>query len=528
MISPTQFIEDWVNNEEWWFTSSDYIDAYITLNYQHLLDIDLTNEDSITKIIIFDQLPRHILRKQSSNHIILYYLQKALTILKSTNKKYLEDLSPSLWCFSMLPLRHTYDISVIIDVMKKTWDKLNITKNEKDRHIIKKFLKATYQKCPLDDQSSMIQYYHNNIYNYPSTYLKIEDIKNEFHDILDLNNYEGLLDISIFTNLKITGENIILSLSGGVDSIICSVILKNYDIVVHINYCNRPSSNREEDFVKAWCEYLRVPLYVRRINEINRPMCRENDLRDIYETYTRNVRFATYKTVNSFVLQAKKHNYRPLSLMPIKSKDIQTIPKVILGHNKDDCLENILTNIAHENHYENLNGMSDISIHDNIQFLRPFLNITKNEIRNFAYKMGYLFLPNSTPEWSQRGMIRSTVVPVLEKWDNRIIEGLFNLTGTITDLHEILDSFIESFLAKTIFNEKNNMYELQSNNIPKLVLFWKAYIMKLFKCIPSNKSLNNLIFKIKKWDKSSDMIVIISKNITLNFSKDKCEINFIK
>jgi tRNA(Ile)-lysidine synthetase-like protein len=505
MKTPTQFIKDWVLNEEWWFSSSDYIDAYITLNYQHLLDIDLTNEDSITKIIIYDQLPRHILRNENSNHIILYYLQKSLCVLKYTNDEYINKLSPVLWCFSMLPLRHTYDILIITDVMKKTWSKLNITENEKDKHIIKKFLKATYQRCPTHDQSFMIQYYPNNI---PTKYLRIDDIKKDFHDIFDLNTYEGQVDNKIFRNIKInSNKNIILSLSGGVDSIICSAMLiTKYDSVVHINYCNRPTSDREEEFVKAWCDFLRKPLYVRKINEIKRQPCMENDLRELYETYTRKVRYATYKTVNSYG--------------NIKNNNTQ----VILGHNKDDCLENIFSNIAHENHYENLKGMNEYSIQDEIEFIRPLLNITKNEIRTFAFKMKYMFLPNSTPIWSQRGQIRQNIVPVLEKWDNRIIEGLFNITNTITDLHEILDSFVTSYINKTIFYQEKNMYVLHSNIIPELPLFWKTYIMKLCKSIPSNKSMNNLNIKLKNWNKYDDITVIISKNIQINFKQHKCEI----
>ena len=114
---------------------------------------------------------------------------------------------------------------------------------------------------------------------------------------------------------------------------ICSTILSiKYNSIVHINYCNRTTSDREEEFVKAWCDYMRIPLYIRRIEEINRPLCMENNLRDIYEYYTRNVRYSTYKTVNSFGIQNKNrtHKYRPISSNPIKSEIIKNIPRVIL------------------------------------------------------------------------------------------------------------------------------------------------------------------------------------------------------
>ena len=542
MATPSQFIDEWIKNEDWWFVNSQYIDAYITLHYQHLLDIDISNELPITQIIIYDQLPRHVFRNQDCNHIILYFLQKALAV--NIEEKYRNNLSINLWCFSLLPKRHTNNLINILEVMKISWDKLNCSSNEQDKLIIKKFIKATYQRCPTNDQSKLIQFYPNNENFYPTKYMTVKDIKIDFADILDNSVYDNILiDESKFFNIKNyinnNENNIILSLSGGVDSMICSAILSiKYNYIVHINYCNRTTSDREEEFVKAWCDYMRFPLYIRRIEEINRPLCMENNLRDIYESYTRDVRYSTYKTVNSFDIQNKN---RPISLNPIKSEIIKTIPRVILGHNKDDCLENIFTNIAHENHYENLNGMIEISTQDGIEFIRPLLNISKDEIRNFAYKMNYPFLPNSTPSWSQRGQIRTNIVPVLEKWDPRITESLFSLSDTIKDLHIILNHFVDYYLQKTITTFQNGIYEyhfpLENDNlgiidIPKINLFWKVYLTKLCTTpisqssytTPSIKSLNNLTLKLKNWDNIAIMKIALKKNMEIIFTKTKCEI----
>ena len=544
MATPSQFIDEWIKNENWWFVNSQYIDAYITLHYQHLLDIDISNELPITQIIIYDQLPRHVFRNQDCNHIILYFLQKALAI--NIEEDYRDNLSINLWCFSLLPKRHTNNLINILEVMKISWNKLNISSNEQDKLIIKKFIKATYQRCPTNDQSKLIQFYPNNENFYPTKYMTVKDIKNDFADILDNSVYDNILiDESKFINIKNNidnnKDNIILSLSGGVDSMICSTILSiKYNSIVHINYCNRTTSDREEEFVKAWCDYMRLPLYIRRIEEINRPLCMENNLRDIYESYTRNVRYSTYKTVNSFGIQNKNrtHKYRPISSNPIKSEIIKNIPRVILGHNKDDCLENIFTNIAHENHYENLNGMTYISIQDEIEFIRPLLNITKDEIRNFAYKMNYPFLPNSTPSWSQRGQIRTNIVPILEKWDSRITGSLFSLSDTIKDLHIILDHFVDSYINKTVTTFLNGIYKYYFTfdhivDIPKINLFWKVYLTKLCKnaytlhkssATPSIKSLDNLILKLNNWNNTDSMKITLKVNMEITFTKNKCEI----
>ena len=46
------------------------------------------------------------------------------------------------------------------------------------------------------------------------------------------------------------------------------------------------------------------------------------------------------------------------------SKDVY----VFLGHNKDDCFENIITNIINKKNYENLSGMMKFTKISTIQF----------------------------------------------------------------------------------------------------------------------------------------------------------------
>ena len=100
---------------------------------------------------------------------------------------------------------------------------------------------------------------------------------------------------------------------------------------------------------------------------------------------------------------------------------------VILGHNKDDCLENIFTNIANKTKYDDLRGMTHIS-NNQVEFWRPLLDFSKDEIVEYAKKHDIPHLPNSTPTWSQRGQIRSKVIPCLNEWNPEFIKGLFEIT----------------------------------------------------------------------------------------------------
>ena len=119
---------------------------------------------------------------------------------------------------------------------------------------------------------------------------------------------------------EVQSDEVALLLSGGVDSMIASFILSFIvtDLkAIHINYNNRPESIYESQFVQWWCNKLNIPCFIRDITEISRNKSID---RNIYESVTNFIRFNLYS---------------------LKSNDIP----VFLGHNKDDTIENIFTNI---------------------------------------------------------------------------------------------------------------------------------------------------------------------------------------
>lgn len=542
-ILSDKFINEWFNNSKWWFNADKIIDSYITLNYQNLLDIDINNENILNRIIIYDQLPRHIFRDTQSNHIIIYFLQKAINILFTINNEYLDKLNINQWCFIMLPYRHTNNIKLILNVLNIAWEKLNKINDEKDKFVLKRFIIATYERCPMNKKDILSlesQKHIINIYKINSNYCNnIELIKNNFLSILEPphTSNSSVTNINILNSLpthpisfkkeidnykKYNKEITILSLSGGVDSMICSTLFGNFTAAIHINYCNRETSYKEEEFIKEWCNYIKIPLYIRRINEINRQKCIDNDMRDIYESYTRNVRYSTYKNVYSILYKEKEKEKENYSLSNNLDDKLILVPTIILGHNKDDCLENIFSNISNTNHYENLTGMLEVSINDDIEFIRPLLNISKNEIYNYANYNKIPYLLNSTPEWSERGQIRNNIVPIMNNWNKKYIPSLFNLSETMTDLHDILDILVSSYISRTYIIDNNYTF---TGDIPIIKIFWKLYIYKLFKIRISNKSLDNLIVKLNlcryKNSKININTVLLSKNISVIFLLNK-------
>jgi len=451
---------EWFSNTQYWFANNKIIDEYLCDKYfKHIHKTKqlyeykeiYSKETLISCILLLDQIPRHYKRLgydidvDEYSHEAIKFTNYVLSIYKDLR---IDELS-----FVYLPYRHVKDVNKIHEIIKiflRIYDNSNII----DRIKCKRYLSATLNNI----------YKHINAKYLDNTlHIKSWDSLNvNIFDKLSLNNsdiYLKCCDIDVYNNIyteysKLNpiypDPKIIVSLSGGVDSIVALYILSKISknvIAVHINYNNREESQDELDFVNYYCNYLGIRLVYRTITEITRDDCLSNGLRDLYEDITKKIRFHMYELLND------------------------TNTYILLGHNKDDCFENIITNITNKNSYDNLSGMESIKIIDNIKFWRPMLNIAKKDIIHFANLNNIPYLCDSTPKWSVRGKIRDNLRPLL-----------CNLKNNADITHGGDDSAIESF-----FTLKEHIKE--SNNIINDIIINK--LIKSIKCI---NNVNNVLF----------------------------------
>ena len=499
---------EWFLHPEWWFYQSVY-DELMIEKFSHLLDehnnTTLSNQqrqdDFIEQILVYDQLPRHMFRHYG-NHITTYFLQKALEILKNKKQSDFDRLDDDRLCFALLPLRHSLEHTNICRALELCWNRVK-AKNYKDCKVLQRFLKATYQRMPLVGPSLT-----------SSDQTNMTDDRDVPFEIIIANPKPFRFQFDLKKESR--HKNIVVSLSGGVDSMIASWMLhrSGYKIsAIHVNYTNRPTSDEEMRFVMAWCRFLDISCYTRRLTEIQRPPCMQVGLREIYESYTRNVRYHCYKSFGKDTI-------------------------IVLGHNKDDVMENIFTNIAHKSKYDNLSGMLDYSSVDDITFWRPMLNVPKADIIAFAKSCNIPHLPNSTPIWCQRGQIRNNIVPVLDKWDPKFIDSLYHLADTLSELFQIMEmqvsKVLESLESRVTCSNGNTimMFDIHlscDTGLP--TIFWKMLFSKLGVPI-SVRSFQNLSNRLEKQTKTScyregineacnnTCKIILNRNDTIEITRD--------
>ena len=315
-------------------------------------------------------------------------------------------------------------------------------------------------------------------------------------------------------------KTLVLSVSGGVDSMVlltsvmeCFRQLKdtnkitNSNItqikVVHINYMNRVTSNQEANMVHQFVNFINhdhilpITYYQRNITEVKREEC---SFRDIYEEVTRNIRFKMYS---------------------VTSIPDETV--VSLGHNKDDCQENIWNNMMKQQSYQNLKGMLPVSYEKGIQIWRPFLSVSKLMIYQMANILELPYLYDSTPDWSERGKKRDILFPFLDKFDSRITSGMENLSETFQEMYSIYETLSKNSIE---WDDINYQIKIQPSILQYPYQLFKEILFQSIKLIQEHTGIHfsitnrciNTTFKSLK----SATRPMMKFNLKTNIETGKC------
>lgn len=288
------------------------------------------------------------------------------------------------------------------------------------------------------------------------------------YDEIKINQLENHL------NLHLDKKKILVSLSGGVDSMVLLDIFRRYSDAkihaLHINYNNRVESKQEAEFLEKYCSDKNIELFVHHIDDVKR-----NDkkmTRNQYEEYTKKLKYDFYKIL------IEKH----------------TLDGVYLAHHNDDVIENIFNNIMKNNHYEDLSVIKSENTINNIRVFRPFIGLHKDSILDYAIKFRVPYFKDTTPLWSCRGKMRRNIFPNLEDcYGNSYMKSLLTFSEKINQTELFLDNMIRDYFEFEEINDnliclKKQPVHFKEKNIP--AYFWE----KLFNLICIH-------FKIKKVSK---------------------------
>jgi tRNA(Ile)-lysidine synthetase-like protein len=283
------------------------------------------------------------------------------------------------------------------------------------------------------------------------------------------------LSIEIINFIKVNEiTNVLISLSGGVDSMVLTYIMKYIDInfyCCHINYNNRNESVEERDFLIDWCNYHKINLDIYNIDHIKRGDINRND----YEEETRKIRYDYYKKL------IKKFN----------------CSGVMLGHHKDDLSENIFNNIMRgRKEITDLSVFKKKNILMDVIVFRPMLDFNKNDIYDISDKYQIPYFLDTTPDWSCRGKMRRKIFPECEScYSNSFMNSLIKLGSESDEMGNIFSKYIIDPLIQSVKCGKYGFIIPKSDILQENLIFKKVIRIIFNKNNIRNiktKSLDNL------------------------------------
>lgn len=319
-------------------------------------------------------------------------------------------------------------------------------------------------------------------------------------------------------NLIKEGDNVLIALSGGPDSIFALHFFlkfkKKFKIKIgaaHVNHQLRgEDSERDELFCNAVCKEVNVPFFVMRAN----------------------VKAIAKKNKSSLEITGRKIRYDFLEKISISKK----YDKIITAHNSDDNTETVLLNLIKG---AGIKGLSGIPIKRG-KIIRPILCLSKEEILKYLsyYKFEYRIDKSNLSNDYERNILRNEIVPLIKKQLNpsfdaavlnsslilqrlnyfleKMIEGLKSDITVKKDKFVSIpislinnnDEFIVSQLIKLLFDETFNV-KSELSDINKILLLKNKQVGK------SEELTNNLIVVRERND------LIISKRKTKKYETEK-------
>jgi tRNA(Ile)-lysidine synthase len=221
----------------------------------------------------------------------------------------------------------------------------------------------------------------------------------------------------IETNLSINHEDkILLSISGGIDSMVMLHLFKELGCniaVAHINHSTRNgASDRDMSFVKSICDQNNIPFYGKTLN---------------------------YDALNQGNFQENARNQRYTFLAFIQEKI--NANWIATAHHKNDRWETFL---MHLNRKSGIQGLTSLRIRNN-HIIHPLLMFTKEDIKTYAaeHKIEYVHdISNDLNDYlrnSVRNLISPAITEVFPDFILNANESINNLEKEASLLHELIE-----------------------------------------------------------------------------------------
>jgi len=252
---------------------------------------------------------------------------------------------------------------------------------------------------------------------------------------IQLNSDEKkLFDFINQNQLFDRNENLLLAVSGGIDSMAMMHFLHKlqYNIsVAHANFKLRGEESDDEE------------LLVRNI-------CTEKNLRFHSEMF--NTRIYARNRKLSLEMAARELRYNWFTDLCNQ----YGYSKVLIAHNKNDHTETILLNLCRGTSLKGFRGLKP----ENGIVIRPLICFTRSEIEDYVNKEGIVYLTDSSNKNIKfhRNRVRLKVIPELLKINPSLFNSIFQNSEYLVELENFIDKTLEAEFKRVAKSENNRIF----------------------------------------------------------------------
>ena len=243
----------------------------------------------------------------------------------------------------------------------------------------------------------------------------------------------------IDNKLVVSGDKVLLAVSGGADSMVMaslfSMLTKSLNIevvVVNFNHNLRKESIKEAKVVKDFISSLNIECVLKTLN--TKEYAKKNNIS--IETAGRQLRYLGLEEV------AKKYKCN----------------KIATAHNMNDNAETVIMWLLRGTGTEGLNGIPMIrKINKNLSVIRPILPLSRDLIDDYAKRKKIKFCTDKSNFKCDytRNKIRLKLIPQLREINPSVIEHIYNLSCIFKEETSFFKNKISQFISKFVKTTQN-------------------------------------------------------------------------
>ena len=277
-------------------------------------------------------------------------------------------------------------------------------------------------------------------------------------------------------NLIEEGDNIVLAVSGGPDSMAMLNILNdlkkkkiiNFNFcVAHVNHMIRKEAKEDELYVRKYSAKNGIPFYSKSIDV--------KKLANNNKTGTEEAgRYARYRFFDE-ILEKTGSN------------------KISIAHNKNDKAETIIMNIFRGSGITGLKGIEA----KRGKYIRPLIECERFEIENYCEekKLKPRIDKTNFENIYTRNKIRNIVIPYIEKEFNpNIIETLNRLSEVVLDEENYIENVLLDTFKELLISEKEDeiVLDLKKFNEQEKVIKSRIILYTITRLFGSSKEISKV------------------------------------